>query len=696
MRLRPLLVFCCAALAAAPLPASAWGAQGHRIVNGAAVRALPDTLPAFLRSAGAHDEIALLGPEADRVKGAGAPLDDDDNPGHYVDALDDLTVAGVVKLSALPKDRAEYDRALRGAPADRPVRTRLSAVPDRRRLAADRARSRVLARRRRRRDRRRATPEERAFFAFDRGVREAVTLARHRLLGALRRRRLAAAARQRALQRLEQRKSIRTRTTSPTRARSTRASRRRWCAPSRPKISSRRACRRSRAVERSGPGASRRVPRRDGERKVPDVYRLEAAGGIDGRSAAAKALVLDRLAAGAAEMRDLHRRSVAGQRRCEGRLSGELGARRRVRCGRADPRERRSGRLAPRSYVVCERASFGIRAPGTNRGVVMNTTSQEHAREAQDPRSRALRARRTRRPRRCDARGERADAAPGPPCRRTAPGPGMYGDRMPASDAEFVRALDAGEHLRARHREVRRQPHQGSGGARVRAAHDRRPQHRGGAARSRNARHEPAPGAARRRGSNGHGPARAGACCRADSGPQMDSDFMRMQVPAHRRALGLLQWETQNGRTPASRRSPTKLTPTVQQHLQIAQSYLAAHNLTPYAPPDVRAPSRATRTPATGRRTGPGHAEQPGLAAERRLDVRQEQRHRRDHRQPRRRADVRAAGLRDAAARDRNGRPRPRRLPRRRCTRSTHHRAAEEAPFAGRLFAFLTFVMPSG
>jgi len=84
MRPRSLVVFCCAALAAAPLPASAWGAQGHRIINGVAIRALPDSLPAFLRSPVAHDEIALLGPEADRVKGAGDLLDDDDNPGHYL------------------------------------------------------------------------------------------------------------------------------------------------------------------------------------------------------------------------------------------------------------------------------------------------------------------------------------------------------------------------------------------------------------------------------------------------------------------------------------------------------------------------------------------------------------------------------------------------------------------------------------
>ena len=80
MFFRPLVVLCCTALAAAPIPAAAWGAQGHRIVNGAAIRALPDAVPAFLRSAAAHDEIALLGPEADRVKGAGDPLDTTTTP----------------------------------------------------------------------------------------------------------------------------------------------------------------------------------------------------------------------------------------------------------------------------------------------------------------------------------------------------------------------------------------------------------------------------------------------------------------------------------------------------------------------------------------------------------------------------------------------------------------------------------------
>ena len=171
-----MLLLFCAALAAAPLPAFAWGAQGHRIVNGAAVRTLPEGVPAFLRGAAAHDEIALLGPEADRVKGAGAPLDDDDNPGHYLDALDDFTVAGVVKLAAFPKDRAEYDRALRTAssPTDEFGQGYLpyQIADGWQRIVRDLAYWRVDVVG----EAKAPTAEERAFFAYDRSVREAVTL----------------------------------------------------------------------------------------------------------------------------------------------------------------------------------------------------------------------------------------------------------------------------------------------------------------------------------------------------------------------------------------------------------------------------------------------------------------------------------------------------------------------------------------
>ena len=70
-----------------------------------------------------------------------------------------------------------------------------------------------------------------------------------------------------------------------------------------------------------------------------------------------------------------------------------------------------------------------------------------------------------------------------------------------------------------------------------------------------------------------------------EDGMQRDNDYMRMQVPAHRRALALLNWESENGTNAGLKTLATNLAPTVQQHLQLAQTYLAAHNLTPYGPP---------------------------------------------------------------------------------------------------------------
>ena len=100
-----------AALLAVPAPALAWGAQGHRLINGVAAAAFPSSLPAFLRTPQAHDEIELLGPEPDRIKGAGKPLDADQSPGHYADVSDDGTIDGI-PLSALPDDEADYEKAL--------------------------------------------------------------------------------------------------------------------------------------------------------------------------------------------------------------------------------------------------------------------------------------------------------------------------------------------------------------------------------------------------------------------------------------------------------------------------------------------------------------------------------------------------------------------------------------------------------
>ena len=47
---------CAVAVAAVPVAVSAWGNTGHRLIGVAAVRALPDELPAFLRTPGAAAE----------------------------------------------------------------------------------------------------------------------------------------------------------------------------------------------------------------------------------------------------------------------------------------------------------------------------------------------------------------------------------------------------------------------------------------------------------------------------------------------------------------------------------------------------------------------------------------------------------------------------------------------------------------
>lgn len=106
-----------AALALAA-PAGAWGLRGHATINRTAALALPASLPAFVRSPDAVREIAALGPELDELKGAGRAWDADYDPGHYLDLRDDGTIAGTLRLRALPPTREAYDTALRAAGSD--------------------------------------------------------------------------------------------------------------------------------------------------------------------------------------------------------------------------------------------------------------------------------------------------------------------------------------------------------------------------------------------------------------------------------------------------------------------------------------------------------------------------------------------------------------------------------------------------
>jgi len=176
-----------------------------------------------------------------------------------------------------------------------------------------------------------------------------------------------------------------------------------------------------------------------------------------------------------------------------------------------------------------------------------------------------------------------AQTPPGP--RGGPPGgpPGMYGERMPASDVEFVRALDGSNtaELDMAKYVVNRtkDPAVHQFAQRMIDDHSSAAVSLEAATRGTNLR--PAP---RDVSTNGMG-RRMISVLQGDTGPQMDSDFMRMQVPMHRRALALLQWETQNGQNTGLKTLATTLTPTVQQHLQLAQTYLAEHNLTPYTPP---------------------------------------------------------------------------------------------------------------
>ena len=102
----------------APDPALAWGGSGHRMVGEAALRALPADLPAFLRTPRAILDVGELSREPDRWKGAGRLHDADHDPEHFVDLSDDGSILGGPRLAALPPTRAAYDTAMRAVGLD--------------------------------------------------------------------------------------------------------------------------------------------------------------------------------------------------------------------------------------------------------------------------------------------------------------------------------------------------------------------------------------------------------------------------------------------------------------------------------------------------------------------------------------------------------------------------------------------------
>jgi hypothetical protein len=117
---RILIVAALLSLAVIPASVSAWGNTGHRLIGMAAVRGLPEELPAFLRTPAAATEVGELSREPDRTKGGGQPHDRERDTAHFVDMLDDgrIMVAGGPSIDALPRLKSEYDAALVAAGSD--------------------------------------------------------------------------------------------------------------------------------------------------------------------------------------------------------------------------------------------------------------------------------------------------------------------------------------------------------------------------------------------------------------------------------------------------------------------------------------------------------------------------------------------------------------------------------------------------
>ncbi|HYS46933.1 MAG TPA: hypothetical protein VEM35_10860, partial [Rhizomicrobium sp.] len=114
--MRKLIAAVLLTLAAFPAPSFAWSGAGHRMMGELAARNFPKDIPAFLKAAAW--QIGELAQEPDISRDAGQPHDADSDPGHFVDISDDGSILGGPKLSALPATRRDYDTALRAVKSD--------------------------------------------------------------------------------------------------------------------------------------------------------------------------------------------------------------------------------------------------------------------------------------------------------------------------------------------------------------------------------------------------------------------------------------------------------------------------------------------------------------------------------------------------------------------------------------------------
>jgi hypothetical protein len=105
-----------AAVLAATCPveqALAWGHTGHVEIGEIAADALPGAIKAVIQSPQMGAAIAEWNAELDLSKGAGQTHDFERDPGHYVDIDDEGLVLGIVPFASMPVSRRDYDTALR-------------------------------------------------------------------------------------------------------------------------------------------------------------------------------------------------------------------------------------------------------------------------------------------------------------------------------------------------------------------------------------------------------------------------------------------------------------------------------------------------------------------------------------------------------------------------------------------------------
>lgn len=116
-----LKVLAIAASFAAPAnSALAWGASGHRVVGVLGAQALPSDVPAFLRTPTAAATIGEYARELDRSKGSGKIHDHDRDAAHFLDVDDQGRMYGgpMFTVESMPGTRADYETALRAAGVD--------------------------------------------------------------------------------------------------------------------------------------------------------------------------------------------------------------------------------------------------------------------------------------------------------------------------------------------------------------------------------------------------------------------------------------------------------------------------------------------------------------------------------------------------------------------------------------------------